>query len=46
MIIPKKVSITCSACGEKGHNRKNKSCPLHPSHPMIEFDESDTEKED
>ena len=41
MIIPKKVTVTCSSCGEKGHNKKNKSCRMHPSHPSIEFDESD-----
>ena len=25
--------ITCSRCKQKGHNRKNKSCPMHPSQP-------------
>ena len=27
-IIKKKTTITCSACGDTGHNRKNKSCRL------------------
>ena len=26
------------------HFLKNKSCPLHPSHPHIEFEESETEE--
>ena len=42
-LIPSTKTVTCSACNQTGHNRKNKSCPLHPSHPDIEFDESDTE---
>ena len=37
-IMQNKVTVTCSACKQHGHNRKNKSCPLHPSHPTIEFD--------
>ena len=43
VIIQRKTTIKCSACGEVGHNKKNKSCPLHPSHPAIEFDDSDVE---
>ena len=39
----KTITITCSACHQQGHNKKNKSCPMHPSHPPIEFDESDDE---
>lgn len=35
--------MTCTACNQPGHNRKNKSCPMHPSHPVITFDESDEE---
>ena len=42
-IMPSKKEITCSACNQKGHNRKNKSCPLHSSHPTLEFEESDDE---
>lgn len=38
--------IKCSACQQVGHNKKNKSCPMHPSHPSIQFDESDDEKLD
>ena len=41
-VIPSQKVITCSACNEEGHNRKNKSCPLHPSHPQL--DASDFEK--
>ena len=44
-IMPSKKEITCSACNQSGHNRKNKSCPLHPSHPIIDFEESDTEED-
>jgi len=38
-----KRDIRCSACPPQGHNKKNKSCPLHPSHPTLEFDDSDEE---
>ena len=41
IILKKKSNVKC---GDVGHTRKNKSCPLHPSHPLIEFDESDTEE--
>ena len=44
VIKQKKVTVKCSACGEVGHNKKNKSCALHPSHPTIKFDDSDTEE--
>ena len=37
--------ITCSRCHEKGHNRKNKSCLLHPSQPNITFEVSDDEND-
>ena len=43
-IIPTKTEVKCSACNEIGHNRKNKSCRLHKSHPDIIF--SDSENED
>ncbi len=36
--------VTCSACHQKGHTKKNKSCPMHPSQPSIQFDESDDEE--
>lgn len=43
-ILPSdKSQITCSACNQQGHNRKNKSCPMHPSHPVILFEESENE---
>lgn len=35
--------ITCSRCHQKGHNKKNKSCPLHPSQPGLTFEVSETE---
>ena len=43
MIMPKQSTIVCSACGHIGHNKRNKSCLLHESHPIVEFDESDVE---
>ena len=43
-IMPSEKTITCSACNQQGHNRKNKSCPMHPSHPSIEFEDSDIEE--
>ena len=43
LIVKKKVDITCSACGQKGHNKKNRSYLLHPSHPTITFDDTDNE---
>ena len=32
---------TCSRCNQKGHNKKNKSCPMHPSQPAPAFSDSD-----
>ena len=40
-IIPTECSVRCSACGQLGHNRKNKSCPGHESRIEIEFSDSD-----
>ena len=40
-----KTSITCSACNQTGHNKRNKSCPMHESHPPIIFDDTDEESE-
>jgi len=42
-VIKEGTSIKCSACNDIGHNRKNKSCPMHSSHPPIFFDESEDE---
>ena len=42
-IMPSNTKVTCSACNEMGHNRKNKCCPMHPSHPMLEFGDGDDE---
>ncbi|XP_047139031.1 uncharacterized protein LOC124814958 [Hydra vulgaris] len=42
-VMTKTKEVVCSACKIPGHNKKNKSCPLHPSHPQIQFDESDEE---
>ena len=42
-VFPSKTEITCSTCHQKGHNRKNKSCPMHPSQPQLIFEESDIE---
>lgn len=44
-ITPVKRDMKCTACNQPGHNKKNKSCPLHPSHPTIEFDDSEDETE-
>jgi len=43
-ITPNKTEFICSACNQPGHNRKNKNCPLHPSHPTIEFEDSEDEQ--
>lgn len=40
-IMPVTKIITCTACQQTGHNKKNKSCPMHPSHPPIQFNDSD-----
>jgi len=45
-VFPCKTTVKCSACGQEGHNKKNKSCPMHPSHPPITFDNSDGEGDD
>jgi len=42
-ILSNEKRFKCTACKQEGHNRKNKSCPMHPSHPQIEFEESDSE---
>ena len=43
-IIPSTVTIRCSACQEIGHNKRNKSCRLHESHPEITFSDSEHEE--
>ena len=35
--------MTCSACKQKGHNKKNKNCPLHPSQVQLDFSDTDDE---
>ena len=46
-IMPSNINmVTCSACNQKGHNKKNKSCPLYPSHPPLEFDDTEDETEE
>ena len=40
-IFPSRKEIICSACSQTGHNKKNKSCPMHPTHPVIQFEDSD-----
>ena len=42
-VIAPKRNVTCSACNEPGHTKKNKSCPMHPTHPALSFDGSDNE---
>jgi len=42
-IFRKETYITCSRCHKKGHNRKNKSCLMHPDQPKIHY--PDTEEE-
>ena len=44
-VLKKKKEVVCSACGQTGHNRKNKSCPLHESHPPIVFEDSEPEND-
>lgn len=39
----REASVTCSRCKTFGHNRRNKNCPMDPSRPLMEFDESDEE---
>jgi len=31
----------CSRCNQYGHNKKNKSCPMHPEQPQLTFPDSD-----
>ncbi|XP_065684340.1 cytochrome b-like [Hydra vulgaris] len=38
--------VKCSKCQKEGHNKKNKICPLHESHPEIVFENSENEDED
>ncbi|XP_065653654.1 uncharacterized protein LOC136080653 isoform X1 [Hydra vulgaris] len=45
-ILPSSKVITCSKCHQEGHNKKNKICPLHESHPEIVFENSENEDED
>ena len=42
-IIPLENKKVCSSCHQVGHNKKNKACPMHPSQPMLVFEESGTE---
>ena len=42
-IFAEKKLIKCSRCDQYGHNRKNKSCPLHTSQPEPYFSDSDPE---
>ena len=39
------AKVTCSACGEKGHTRKNKLCPNHIAPGPIVFADSGDEAE-
>ena len=43
-IFPTSKVITCSSCKNEGHNKKNKSCPLHPSQPPLYFPDSDKDE--
>jgi len=40
--LPEKV-VTCSACKQKGHNKKNKNCLMHPDQPEPYFSDSEDE---
>lgn len=42
-MFAKTRDVTCSVCKQPGHTKKNKSCPMHPSQPVIEFQDSDDE---
>ena len=45
-IIPRPEStITCGACKETGHNRRNKTCRMHEIHPDITFSDSEDESD-
>lgn len=43
-IFKETVTITCSRCKLQGHNRKNKSCPMHPDQPELTFADTDDEQ--
>ena len=43
-LFKKTRDIICSKCNQSGHNKKNRSCPLHETHPRIEFNESDSDE--
>ena len=42
-ILKAENEIKCGRCNQPGHNKKNKSCSMHPSQPHIVFDQSDEE---
>ena len=42
-LLPSSRDMTCSACKQKGHNKKNKNCPLHPSQVQLDFSDTDDE---
>jgi len=37
--------MRCSRCNQKGHNKKNKCCPMHPSQPPLYFSDTDADDE-
>ena len=41
MIFKAETTVKCSRCHQIGHNRKNKSCQLHPDQPQLPFPESE-----
>ena len=43
-LMPSNRDMTCSACKQKGHNKKNKNCPLHPSQVQLDFSDTDDEE--
>ena len=45
-LYSEKRDIKCSVCNQPGHTRNNKSCPLHSSHPLLEFEDTDNEESD
>ena len=36
--------ITCTACKQEGHNKKNKNCPLHECQVQLEFSDTDDDE--
>ena len=42
-LFTKGNEISCSACHEVGHNKKNKHCPMHPENIHLEFSDSDSD---